>query len=286
MAQEKTIDIMRQRLLINLFLLLCVIGLAVLLLTKPDEKIIEAEVTLTEIDPQDIHVIHVQRQAQDDIIFQKQDGHWIMQSPYKLPANPARINVMLKLLQAHSYDRFSAADNDLTPFLLAVPAVSIVLNDTRIAFGDTNPLEEKLRYVLIKDTVHLINDSLFRQLQAAPTFFLSSKLIPPETTIKSIQLPGVMIDNTEGNTLDGAQHQLITAWQNVEAVSIQKYKEVTPIDSIQIQLGNDETIIYLITSDAPNLILARPELGIQYHIINTTADNLFPVSAVTETVPE
>ncbi len=276
---------MKQRLLINLLLLLCVVGLAIFLITRPEDTVVEEEVILTDVDPEQIHVIHIQKQSQDDIIFQKQGGHWMMQSPYNLPANTARISVMLKLLQAHSYDHFSAADNDLTPFLLAAPAVSIVLNDTRIAFGDTNPLEEKLRYVLIKDTVHLINDSLFRQLRASATFFLSPRLIPPDTSIKSIHLPGMTIDNTEGNTLDGAQHQIITAWQNVEAVSIQKYVEVTPIDSIQLQLSTDQVIEFKVIADTPNLILARPDQGIQYHIVNPAADGLFPVPAVTETAP-
>jgi len=282
-VQEKTIIIMSRRLLINLLLLICVIGLAVFLGTNKQQEIVEPEVTLTDIQPDSIHVIHIERQDLDDIIFQKQGNNWTMQSPFKLPANPSRIRVMLSLLQAHSYDHFSAPDNDLTPYMLAVPAVSIVLNDTRIAFGDTNPLEEKLRYVLVKDTVHIINDSMFYQLQASATFFLDAKLISPDATIKTIYLPELKIENTEGGKMSGAHQQIINAWQQVESIFVRKYEKIEAIDTIKIEFKTGELIEFIIVSDRPNLILARPERGIQYHISNTVSDSLFPVKLETGT---
>jgi hypothetical protein len=281
-AQEKTITLMRLRLFINLFLLLCVIGLAMFLSREEDKEIVEPVVTLTDIQPDSIHLIHIERRDLDDIIFQKQENRWMMQSPFKLPANPSRIQVMLSLLQAHSYDHFSAPDNDLTPYMLAVPAVSIVLDDTRIAFGDTNPLEEKLRYVLIKDTVHIINAGLFHQLQTSATFFLDAKLIPPDASIKTIQFPDLTIENTGDDTLTGAQHQIINAWKQVESISLRKYEEIEAIDTIKIELETGELIEFVIVSNRPNLILARPERGIQYHISSAVSDDLFPVK--TETV--
>ena len=277
---------MRLRLFLNLLLFICVIGLAIFLSRGGNKEIVEPTVTLTDIQPDSIHVVHIERRDLDDIIFQKQGNNWMMQNPFKLPANPSRIRVMLSLLQAHSYDHFSAPDNDLTPYMLAVPAVSIVLNDTHIAFGDTNPLEEKLRYVLIKDTVHIINDSLFHALQTSAAFFLSPKLIPPDTTIKKIHLPELTIDNTENGKVSGAYHQIINAWMQVESVSVRKYEEMEPIDTIKLELTSGETIEFIILSARPNLILARPESGIQYHISNKVSDSLFPTKPETESVPE
>jgi len=281
---------MSHRLLINLVLLFCVIGLAVFLSTNKEQeakngKLREQVVTLTDINPDSIHIIHIERRDLDDIIFQKQGDHWTMQSPFNLPANPSRIRVMLKLLQAHSYDHFSAPDNDLTPYMLAVPAVSIVLNDMRIAFGDTNPLEKKLRYVLVRDNVHIINDSLFHQLQTSATFFLSPMLIPPDTSIKAIQLPELSIENTEDETLSDAHHQIVNSWNQMESISVRKYEEIEAIDTIKIELKTGELIEFIIVSDRPNLILARPETGIQYHISNTVSDGLFPIEPETESVP-
>jgi len=273
---------MRLRLFLNLLLFLCVIGLAIFLSRGGNKEIIEPAITLTDIQPESIHVVHIERRDLDDIIFQKQGNNWMMQSPFKLPANPSRIRVMLSVLQAHSYDHFSAPDNDLTPYMLAVPAVSIVLNDTRIAFGDINPLEEKLRYVLVKDTVHIINDSMFHQLQASATFFLDAKLIPPDATIKTIHLPELKIENTEDGKMSGAHHQVINSWKQVESVSVRKYEEIEAIDTIKIELETGELIEFIIVSNRPNLILARPERGIQYHISSTVSDSLFPAKPETE----
>jgi len=273
---------MSRRLFTNLLLFICVIGLAVFLIKNEDIEVIEQEVTLTDIQLDSIHVIHIERRDLDDIIFQKQENNWMMQSPFNLPANPSRIRVMLSLLQAHSYDHFSAPDNDLTPYMLAVPAVSIVFNDTRIAFGDTNPLEEKLRYVLVKDTVHIINDSLFHQLQASATFYLDAKLIPPDATIKTIHFPELKIEDTGDGKMNGASHQIISSWGQVESVSVRKYEEIEAIDTIKIELETGELIEFIIVSNRPNLILARPEKGIQYHISNTVSDNLFPADPESE----
>ncbi len=275
---------MSHRLLINLALLFCVIVLAVFLGTNKEQEIVEPEVTLTDIQPDSIHVIHIERRDLDDIIFQKQGDNWMMQSPFSLPASHARINAMLKLLQARSHDHFSAPDNDLTPYMLAVPAISITLNDTNIAFGDTNPLEDKLRYVLVEDTVHIINAGLFHQLQASATFFLDAKLIPPDASIKAIQLPELNIENVEDETLSGAHHQVLNSWKHLKSISVRKYEEIEAIDTIKIELNTGELIKLIIVSNRPNLILARPDKGIQYHINNTVSDNLFPIKP--ETISE
>ena len=248
-------------------------------------EVIQQDVTLTDIEPESIHVIRIKRRDLDNIIFQKQGDNWIMQRPFNLPANPSRIQVILKLLQAHSYDHFSAPDNDLTPYLLAVPAVSVVLNDTQIAFGDTHPLEEKLRYVLIKDIVHIINDGLFHQLQTSAVFFLDPKLIPRDARIKSIQFPELNIENAENNNLSEALHQIVNSWQELNSISVRKYEEIEAIDTIKLELTTGESIEFVIVSNRPNLILARPDKGIQYHISNTDSDDLFPTKAETENTP-
>lgn len=265
-----------RRLFINLILLFLVMGLIVFLDTNQARKVVAPAVTLTNIQPDSIHVIHIKRRDLDDIIFQKQGGNWMMQRPFDLPAHPARMKTMLGLLQAHSYDHFSAPDNDLTPYMLALPAVSLVFNDTEIAFGNVNPLEKKLRYVLLKDTVHIINAGLFHQLRTSATFFLDTRLIPPDASIKAIQLPELNIQNTGTETLSDAQHQIINTWKQLESISVRKYAEIEAIDTIKIELNTGNFIELIIVSNRPNLILARPERGIQYHIGSDISDNLFP----------
>lgn len=273
--EKKTINI-QLRLLINLVLFLCIIGLAAFLMTRkdPPETETETAVILTKTHPDSVKVIHVERRDMEDIIFQKRKGYWHMQSPFNLPVNFARIRFMLSLLQAHSYTQISAADNDLTAFMLTLPEISIIFNDVKISFGDLHPIDKQTRYVLLNDQVHLINDNLFYQLQASATFFLDPKLVPENATIKSIRSSALTI---KGDKQPSDPERNITyAWQQAEAVIVRKYEEAVAIDSVQLTLDTEEIITFTIIADRPNLILARPDQQIQYHIANDIADSLFP----------
>ncbi len=82
--------------------------------------------------------------------------------------------------------------------------------------------------------------------------------------------------------MSGAHHQIINSWKQMEAVSVRKYEEIEAIDTIKIELETGELIEFIIVSNRPNLILARPERGIQYHISNTVSDSLFPTEPDTD----
>ncbi|MEE9552389.1 MAG: DUF4340 domain-containing protein, partial [Gammaproteobacteria bacterium] len=155
--------------------------------TTNDDDIVDNDVTLTATDPENAEHIKIIRRDLDDITFKKQDNRWFMQHPYAITANPVRINTLLGVLQAHSYAQFDTTEVTLGRFLLDHPLVSIQIDDNLIKFGDTNPLE-RLRYVLFNNTVHLINDSLYQQLLAPATFFISLKLIPAGNNISAIHL--------------------------------------------------------------------------------------------------
>ena len=267
---------MRLRPFINLILFICVVALTFLLVNGDKEKPIRQGLTLTEVNPDHVHHIQIERRNLDDILFQKQAGYWHMQSPFNLPAHPSRIAAMLKLLHAHSYDHFSAADNDLSPFMLDSPVVSIIFDELRIAFGNTNPLDAKLRYVLVKDSVHIINDALYHQLQATATFFLSPKILPPSATIKAIHLPTQTLSNIAVDEASNATAEITNAWADIKAIAIRKYEPTEPIGSIKVDLANGDTVEFVIVSDLPNLVLAHPSSGVQYYISNTDAARLFP----------
>lgn len=250
------------------------LGLGAFLLLTDEDKSHEHQqpITLTQISADTIDTITIERQNMEDIIFRKKEAYWYMQAPFSLPANSTRIALLLEILQASSYRKFSAADNDLTPFMLALPMVSITFNDTRLSFGDSSPLEEKLRYVLLDDTVHIIYDHFFHYLQSSPTLFISPKLIPTNVVLAAIRFPYVTIRGTNCQ----AHQKIINAWSQAEAVSIRRYENIEPIDRIIMDFTTGEAITFDIISDKPNLILARPDKKIQYYIADQVSSKLFP----------
>ena len=274
---------MHTRLVTNIVLLFIVIGLALFLVNTQKQEKENTEVPLTAIDPATINSIMIDRkQSGDEIRFNKVKGKWQMQSPWQLPANEFRINTMLKLLHAYSYTQFNVADIDLKRFLLDAPELAIQFNDTRIAFGDTSPLA-KQRYVLVDNKVHLINDSLFEQLQAPATFFLDTRLLPEGASIKSIRFPdysismetGVWTVSPQSGTSADKLVAIINAWQTLDAISISKYEAADAKDSIHIDAGAAGSYDFIIVSPQPKLVLARPDIGIQYHISGYDTKRLF-----------
>ena len=58
----------------------------------------------------------------------------------------------------------------------------------------------------------------------------------------------------------------INNWKNAQAFGVRDYVERKVINDIQITLDNNATPIrFIVTDDEPWLIIARPELNLEYH---------------------
>jgi len=270
-----------RRLLINLLLFVAIVvtGLLLVLPDNPDRK---EDVILTDLDPLAVKTITILRANSEDITFRKEGNTWMMQSPYTLPANPLRIHTMLGLLQAHSYTRLDQDELELQRFALDKPVVAVRFNDTQIDFGDSSPLG-KQRYVHVGNTVHLVNDSLYEQLQTSATFFLSNRLLAEGAKISAIRFPDANLRwQGERWQLEPAQDisadvmaRIVNAWQQAEAVSVRKYEETQLHGMITVELQDSEPLEFAIVSPAPQLVLARPDIGLQYHLSSYEAKQMF-----------
>ncbi len=275
---------MQSRLLINLLLVSTIILLGIMLVVTGKQDNIDKDISLTGLSPDTIGSISILQDDKEMIAFARRDGQWWMQSPYTLPANPARLNTLLKLPAAHSYAQFDRDGLDLKRFGLDQPHVSIIFNETRIDFGIDNPLDRS-RYVMAADQVHLINDSLYEQLQAPATFFLDARLLPAHSTITRLVLPDYEISKSEGHWLinpDAGINEkqiaaIIEAWQDISAITLNAYENTnTDMQRITVSTEQSGDIDFYIVSPAPSLVLARSDTGIQYHISGYDTDSLFP----------
>ncbi len=144
-----------------------------LILTGDDETP-EPPVKVSNITPESIDSITIIREGKEGLDFTNHQDTWQMTSPRTAAANHTRINAILFILQSRSYAQLYAKELNLSRFELRDPAITLKLNEYEFFFGGTDPLEYR-RYLLFEDTVHLINDNLFHQLQQPPEFFLLVK---------------------------------------------------------------------------------------------------------------
>jgi len=269
-----------KRLWINVGLLVFILILSAVLLI-PEDKPEQILPRLTTIEQNDIVRIEVLRKNLENFEFNKQGEVWHMNMPQKFLANSARINAMLHILTAESHGQLNPAEINLTRFELADPIITMKLNDHVFQFGNTDAIDQR-RYVLFDGTIYLTNDTLYPQLTTNAAFFADTKLLPSDFEVSAIQYPENKMELRDGQwqlqklmDISPAQlNQIVFAWNNATAISMNKYSEPDSASSIIVSSTNNKAIEFIIVSTEPHLILGRKKLGIQYHLGSDETDKL------------
>jgi Domain of unknown function (DUF4340) len=269
-----------KRLWTNISLLALIVLLSAVLLI-PDNEDEQNLPQLSDSDPTSIVKIEVIRKDLENFVFNKQNNVWRMNSPQQFLANNARINAMLRLLKAESHSQLNPADVDLKRFDLADPIITMKLNGHVLQFGNTDAIDQR-RYVLFDGMIHLTNDFLYAQLTTNAAFFAHKKLLPDDFEISTIQFPENKIELL-GNQwqmqtlmdINPAQvKRIVFNWNNAIALSVSKYAVPETESSIIVSSTNGDTIVFIIVSVEPHLILGRKDSGIQYHLGSDETDKL------------
>jgi hypothetical protein len=280
---------MNSRTLLNLLLLLLVVGLSAFIYQRQSQH--QPAHHLTRLQADDIHSIVIPR-SKGDIVLEKIDGHWQMQSPYQLRAHEFRIERLIDMATAEADRPYDSQDLELETFGIDKHSSSIRFNDTTIRYGNTSPLSNK-RYVLVNKQLYLIDDQLYPLINSQPSSFADLALLDSSQHISAIELPELRIFKNEKGSwqaerknhseapLDADSLQtLVENWQSAQAFGVHAYMQRKQLGRIELHL-TDNTIIELIISDtSPWLILGRPRLGIEYHFDKSFNERLLkpPVS--------
>lgn len=269
---------------LNLALLVLAIALAVVAIYLPGLHTPAPSPSLTSLIPAQVTHIDIERSGQQNIRLVKGPQGWHMISPLRMAADEFRIQTLLRLTTARSQTHFTMQGEELAKFKLAAPRVRVHFNNTTLAFGGTEPLSER-RYILVDQTIHLINDTSYYLLISAPTNWLSTALLPPASQVLELELPGVKaVRKKDGRwSLSPATppismdtvNALTAEWTHAQALQVKTYERAPAEGSVTIRLQAEQTPIrFDIVTREPELILARPELGIQYHLAAEFVDRL------------
>ncbi|HDP90465.1 MAG TPA: DUF4340 domain-containing protein [Thioalkalivibrio sp.] len=277
----------RTRLLINLGLLLAVAVLAAIALLgrgtdAPGER-------LTALDPERVARITVHGEDQPPVRLERRGAHWWLTSPWELEASPRRIADLAALANAPSRAAYAAATLDLARYGLAPPRMRLELDDTVIEFGATNPVTRQ-RYARVGDTVHLIDDTHTYLLNATTESYLGPRLLPREAQIVTLALPDRRIerDATGGWRTDGAEttpddaQALIDAWRRAEALWARPFIPQDDLPEVRITLADGQVLRFAVAGTAPDLLLARPDLGFVYTLPAEAAAGLLDTPGAAE----
>lgn len=264
--------LINSRTLVNIFLLLLL--LAVYLIFSADDEVQPVE-RLTQLSLDEIKHIRIPRDDDKDIVIEKITDatgkqSWQMQQPYQIKAHAFRINTLLKLSQTLIDQSWPADNLDLADYGLQPARARIQFNQQEIAFGKTNPLNQQ-RYLLHNNKISLHADETFPLVSAQPASLVDLYLLqqsePLQITSPQLQLYKNDAGRWQSNknlTADQIQ-TVLQHWKNAQAFAVHVYMPRKQLGKISIQL-EQQMIELEITDDDPWLILARADLGIEYHL--------------------
>ncbi|WP_168800126.1 DUF4340 domain-containing protein [Methylophaga sp. SB9B] len=288
---------MKSTYLTNL-LLLVVAVLLVWLMTETNTS--SSVITISDsIDPTQVTEIEIQRREQQTIQLQ-QDQQWQLVQPVKARANQTRIKLLLSLLEQPVQTPILVTDNtDLAEFGLAQPNLTLLFNQQKFAFGDTESLSGQ-RYIQHNQQIYLIHDDISPLLGASASSFVDNRLLDPISQIQSIQLPALHDDNAQSQTSalsiyqqdnnwlaspdNYNQDQLITLiqnWQQAYAMQVVINADIDLADDkpvVLIELADNTQRKFVVSHNNDSLTLTDPQLQLQYQFPAQIINALFSIN--------
>jgi hypothetical protein len=117
------------------------------------------------LDPEQVKSIELTVRNGEALVLEKRNGSWQMIQPHAAKANDPKIERLLEIAKTASTEHFPLPDGDRAQFGLDPPMAELRLDDTWLEIGGTHPIDHR-RYVLVGDTLHLINDHFAHHLLA------------------------------------------------------------------------------------------------------------------------
>jgi len=271
---------MKSRWAINIVLLVAIGILSLVVRFGPDiDKEPETD-SITSLKKGQLRRVHINRPVREDLVLVKNDaGRWDIEHTPALPTDSLQVNTLLRLAEQKAVRSYPVDELELTQLQLAPPYASVILNDTAVEIGNLDPLDG-LRYVRVADRVHLIPDTYIQLIELSYTQYVRRRLFEKGSRIEAITLPGFSLRKAEQDW-DVEPEQAISAddlqafierWQDATSINIQTAGPAEGNETVEITLaGNAGSIKFLIASREPELVLVRPDFGIQYRMGNTSS---------------
>jgi hypothetical protein len=256
--------------ILNLVLSIIVITLAIVIYysEEPNTQLDR----LTEIDVNSIRTIDIQHNKNKTNLI-KHNQRWEITQPTSIAANDFRINSLLKLLNAPVHSQYSVDEVNLADTGLEKSATKISFDGQEITFGTHNTATE-LRYIQLNNSVFTIEDVYYPLISSNFSTLVSFNLLPNDSHIKKLILRNQTITKNLMNfwqsniklTADNL-NKVIDDWKTTQAFGVHEYLKREKLGEVFVYLENtQEPITFIIADDDPWLILARPELGLEYHL--------------------
>jgi len=265
---------LRSRNRLNLVLLTAVVMLGLLAHFKPGLQHAAAGAPLLA-DPGKVREIRIALAGQPEVNFTRDGQMWRMQAPLQWPADAALVQDFLDSLTEPVAPGFPAAGADLGQYNLDKPLARFWLDGVEYDLGGAQPVS-KQRYLLSGGKVVLVEGYVFYRIAHDAFGWLDHRPLPDGARILSLQLPhATLIQDAKGdwqlapadkNMSQEALRKFAGGWQDAIAIGMAAIGKGKPEGEVAVELaGIKQPLRFQILDDPDYLVLARPDLGFEYH---------------------
>jgi hypothetical protein len=283
---------MKKRWILNLLLLAFVVGIALFLHLKPEQKAATAKFDVSTLKMADADSLKIEFPAKAPTIFERQDGYWVMRKPYAARADQMSVQRALSVIAATSGTKLPL--QDAAKYGLDQPELRVTLSGKQgehvFTFGTHNPVTEE-QYVGYAGNVYLLAGQYSEAAATQPIEMVDkSPLSPAERK----QLAGFDLAHLEQWEENALKVQLATdgkwsandpkakptqnemnewldfTWTQAQATSVEVYTpdRRQPHPSFEVLLRDGKKVHFDKIQESPEYLLARPDEGIIYHFPN------------------
>ncbi len=236
---------------------------------REDQKIERA--TITGVNAQDISEMKIET-ADHVIALDRQGSRWMMNSPIQWYANNIACERLASLAEVQTDSSLPRQEIELADLGLLMPKAVVKLNGHSVLFGDTNQIGNR-RYMLVEPNVYLSADNYFPFINQGLAAFVDNRLLPAAEPLQQLKSSVFTLEHKGGGWVSSddthvatALDELIANWQGKQANRIKPYVDsAMPLQKIIATLADGRHIEFFVMTIKPEIIIARPDLGLQYH---------------------
>ena len=289
---------MGSRALLNLGLAALAAVLVLVVIYKPGIEPDPAPQPLTTaLDPADAVSITVNRELRPPLtLTRREDGWYVFTGEREVPAAGFQVNALLRLLTSTASHHYAADSLETAALGLEPPQATVRIDELEFRFGATEALENR-RYVQHGNTVYLVDDQYQHLVNADWASFVNRSLAGRGSAITRLELPEMtfaqaadgswQVEPAQPDTGADAPQVLVDNWQRARALYVRSHAGSDSNEKVTIHTGDTEQPIELrVVSHAPDLVNARPDWGIHYHLTTGLEESLFTLPRPAESGDE
>ena len=275
-----------RRWLLNLGLLVVVAALGVYAWYRSGEEPDASKPTLTTLDAASIKNIEISRPQQATVSLERSDDRWRLTAPIKARADSFAVEALLRLARAPIESPIAPIDGDMARYGLDQPRLTVRFDDTEIRFGEVHPIKDEY-YAQRDNRIYLVQNRFYAQAAAPYTNLIDSRLIEPGRKLTRLALPDFSLTLKDGEWRREPEiaalssdriNGFIDDWRHARALQVEQYSGGKAQQQIEVTAesadGHKETVKIAVLARKPELVLYRPDEGLEYHFPEDTAQRL------------